>query len=190
MFQQFFQLFVQNLTISQLIHTCVFFFIVFYAFIVKLFGITGFKQPIQITFLKILEIIGKSVLVAVVEEIIFRVLLFYIFFQNILNLNYTNAMIFTCLIFAASHFYLIGVHVHALHKVELFIGLFLFGMIMCKNFPVGNIVFHMFAILGVETTNLIFKQEKPQHWWVWDESHALIRSPILWIALSLYYVFV
>jgi hypothetical protein len=48
----------------------------------------------------------------------------------------------------------------------------------------------MFAILGVEVTNLLFEKESERHWWVWDESHALIRSPIVWLVLVVYYILV
>ncbi len=174
----------------ELRHICIAFIILIYALIVKLFGITDFKRPIQISASDVLGIFGKSIGVAVVEELVFRVLLFYLLFQKVLHLNFEMSMIFTSLIFAAGHFYCIGVHVHALHKIELFIGLFIFSMITCKNFPIGNIIFHMFAILGVEFTNKLFEQEEPRYWWVWDESHALIRSPIVWLVLIAYYFIV
>jgi hypothetical protein len=181
------QLISNDLTWLQLRHVLVFVFIVGYAFIVSLFGITRLKSPLQVSFLKILIILGKSILVAVIEELLFRIFLFYVVFQRWLHLDFGHALIFTSLIFALGHFYFIGVHVQALHKLELFVGLFIFSMITCKNFPVGNVVFHMFAILGVEVTNLLFDKESAKHWWVWDESHALIRSPIVWAVLLVYY---
>jgi hypothetical protein len=187
MIQDLIRLISENLTLIQLRHALIFFIIVLYAFIVKWLGVTSFKSPLNVTLRKIFLIIGKSVLVAVVEEFVFRLLLFYVVFQRVLHLNFEHAMIFTCLFFALGHFHWIGVHRNAFHKVDLFTGLFIFGMILCKNFPVGNIVFHMFAIMGVEVTSLIFKKEDPPHWWVWDESHALIRSPIVWILLIAYY---
>ena len=174
----------------ELRHIGIAFIILFYALIVKIFKITDFQKPMQISALDVLKIFGKSLGVAVIEEALFRVVLFYLFFQKVLHLNFELSMIFTSLIFAAGHFYCIGVHVQAKHKIELFIGLFLFSMITCKNFPIGNFIFHMFAILGVEFTNKIFKKEKPKYWWVWDESHALIRSPIVWIVLIAYYFLV
>jgi len=174
----------------ELRHLIIAFIILLYALIVKLFRITDFQRPIRISALDVLIIFGKAIGVAVVEEGVFRVLLFELFFQQVLHLNFEMSMIFTSLVFAAGHFFWIGVHVQAVHKVELFVGLFLFSMITCKNFPIGNIIFHFSAILGVEFTNKIFKQELPQYWWVWDESHALIRSPIVWAVLLAYYFLV
>lgn len=174
----------------ELRHIGIAFIILLYALIVKLFRITDFKRPIQISALDVLRIFGKSLGVAVIEELLFRVLIFYLLFQRVFHLNFELSMIFVSLLFAAGHFYCIGVHVQALHKIELFIGLFLFSMITCKNFPIGNFIFHMFAILGVEFTNKIFQKEAPRYWWVWDESHALIRSPIVWIVLIAYYFLV
>ena len=190
MFADLVQLIRADLTLNQFRHGLIFLIIVVYAFLVLLFHVTKFRSPIQAGGLRILVIIGKSVLVAVVEELVFRCLLYYIFFQRVLGLDAGLAMVFTGLLFAGGHFWWIGVHVQALHKVELFIGLFLFNMILCRNFPVGNVLFHMFAILGVETTNLLFEPESPKVWWVWDESHALIRSPIVWAVLVAYYFLV
>jgi hypothetical protein len=190
MFGDLIQLIKAGLTPAQFRHALIFVIIVAYAFIVLLFHVTKFRKPIPVTLGKVLVIIGKSVLVAVVEELVFRCLLYYIFLQRVLGLDPTLAMVFTGLVFAGGHFWWIGVHVHALHKVELFIGLFLFNMILCRNFPVGNVLFHMFAILGVETTDLLFEPEPPKVWWVWDESHALIRSPIVWAVLAAYFFLV
>jgi len=190
MFGDLIHLIKANLTLAEFRHVLIFLIIVAYAFVVLLFHVTKFRRPIPVSLIRVLEIIGKSVLVAVVEEIVFRCLLYYIFFQRVLGLDAGLAMVFTGLFFAGGHFWWIGVHVHALHKVELFIGLFLFNMILCRNFPVGNVLFHMFAILGVETTNLLFEPESPKVWWVWDESHALIRSPIVWGVLIAYYFLV
>lgn len=190
MIQDIIQLISSDLSWLQLRHVLVFVFIVGYAFLVSLFGITRLKSPLQVSFLRVLIIVAKAVLVAVVEELLFRIFLFYVVFQRWLHLDSGHAMIFTSLIFALGHFYWIGVHVQAFHKLELFVGLFIFSMITCKNFPVGNVVFHMFAILGVEVTNLLFEQEPTQKWWVWDESHALIRSPIVWAVLVVYYFLV
>ncbi len=184
------QLIQANLRLAELRHVLVFFIIVGYAFLVMLFHVTRFRSPIQVGLVKVLEIIGKSALVAVVEELVFRCGLYYLLFQRVLGLDANLAMIFTGLLFAGGHFWWIGVHVQSFHKVELFIGLFLFNMILCRNFPVGNVIFHMFAILGVETTNLIFEPEQPRVWWVWDESHGLIRSPIVWAVLVAYYFLV
>jgi len=190
MIQDIIRLISEDLSWFQLRHVLVFLIIIGYAFVVRFFGITRLKDPVSVSFLKVLLILGKAVLVAVVEEFLFRIFLFYIVFQRWLHLDFGHAMIFTSLIFALGHFYWIGVHVHAFHKLELFVGLFIFGMITCKNFPVGNVVFHMFAILGVEITNVLFKKESERHWWVWDESHALIRSPIVWAILLAYYFLV
>ncbi len=190
MIRDIIQLISDNLSWLELRHVLVFFIIVGYALVVRFFGITRFKDPIRISFLNVLIILGKAVLVAVVEELVFRIFLFYIVFQRWLHLDFGHALIFTSLIFALGHFYCIGVHVHAFHKLELFVGLFIFSMITCKNFPVGNVIFHMFAILGVEVTSLLFEKESERHWWVWDESHALIRSPIVWAVLLAYYFLV
>jgi len=190
MIQDIIRLISEDLSWFQFRHVLVFFFIIGYAFIVRLFGITRLKHPISVSFLRILIILGKAVLVAVLEELVFRIFLFYIVFQRWLHLDFGHAMIFTSLIFALGHFYFIGVHVQAFHKLELFVGLFIFSMITCKNFPVGNVIFHMFAILGVEVTNVLFEKESERHWWVWDESHALIRSPIVWAVLLVYYFLV
>jgi hypothetical protein len=190
MFGDLIQLIKADLTLAQFRHVLIFLIIVAYGFLVLLFHVTKFRSPVKVSLVKVFEIIGKSVLVAVVEELVFRCLLYYIFFQRVLGLDAGLAMVFTGLFFAGGHFWWIGVHVHALHKVELFIGLFLFNMILCRNFPVGNVLFHMFAILGVETTNLLFEPEQPKVWWVWDESHALIRSPIVWAVLVAYFFLV
>ena len=190
MIQDIIQLISDDLSWLQFRHVLVFLFIIGYAFLVKLFGVTHLKEDRRVRCPALLRILGKSVLVALVEECLFRIFLFYIVFQRWLHLDLGNAMIFTSLVFALGHFYFIGVHIHAFHKLELFVGLFLFSMITCKNFPVGNVVFHMFAILGVEVTNLLFEKESERHWWVWDESHALIRSPIVWLVLVVYYILV
>jgi len=190
MFTDLVQLIKANLTLAEFKHVLIFFIIVAYAFLVLLFRVTKFRKPIQVSLVKVFEIIGKSVLVAVVEELVFRCGLYYLLFQRVLGLDASLAMVFTGLLFAGGHFWWIGVHVQAAHKVELFIGLFLFNMILCRNFPVGNVLFHMFAILGVETTNLFFEPEQPKVWWVWDESHALIRSPIVWAVLVAYFFLV
>ena len=187
MLQDLIRLIGENLTLIQLRHALIFLIIVAYAFIVMLFGVTRFKHPIQVSLGRIFVILGKAVLVALVEELVFRCFIYYIVLQRWFGLDAVLAMIFTGLFLAGGHFWWIGVHVQALHKVELFIGLFLFNMILCRNFPVGNVIFHMFAILGVEITNVIFMKEADKYWWVWDESHALIRSPIIWAMLIVYY---
>jgi len=190
MLQDLIRLIGENLDLIQLRHFAVFLIIIVYAFVMLLFGVTRFRCPIQLSLGRVFVILGKAVLVALVEEILFRCFIYYIVFRGWIGLDAGHAMIFTGLLFAWGHFRWIGVHMRAPYKPELFFGLFLFNMILCRNFPVGNFLFHMFAILGVEVTNAIFEREADRYWWIWDESHALIRSPIIWTILIAYYYIV
>jgi len=172
--------------------------IIIYALIALAFNVT--KIEVQGSFPNsLMDIFKVAIPVAISEEFIFKVIIYQYLLLYKLDLNVIPAMIFTSLLFSVSHFWL-GIHKTALHKIELFIGLFLFSMITCNlliyrptmafmGFIWGwqNVYWHMGAIYGVQITRSIFKKEKEEDWALWDEGHALVRCWPIWIAMSIFY---
>jgi len=190
--------------------------IIGYAFLMALVKVTKFKPKAGWS-KSLLSFFTIGVPVAVVEEVIFRYGFFDRLLIQKFQLSIPLAMIYASMFFASAHFSLYwlnaiikaifkkdlgvgGMHKNAFYKIELFIGLTLFAMIASKLyfamplFAIGswkfgqNILFHASAIYGVQLTSVLFTKESKDNWWIWDEGHQLLRSPVMWVVLVSYYL--
>lgn len=164
---------------------------------------TGFiKKNVPIDWKTALSrIYDRAIPVAFVEESFFRVLIFYFLFLQLFHLDYYLAVTLTSLLFAYWHFDLKlfkifypfswnNIHAESEYKPELFVGLFLFSVILCK-FLLWNFFIHALAIWAVEITYAIFKDnEDRSKWWIWTNGHELLRSPIIWLIMLVVIIFV
>jgi len=165
-----------------------------YAFIMSKLGVTKFK-PRKNWKDSLKDIITTGFPVAIVEEFIFRYLIMYQLLIVYLGLSIPLAFAISAVFFSLVHF-LWGMYKHGSEhqtKTELAclgVGLTLFGLVTAKLFfiPYANIIWHAFAIYGVQLTARLFTNEEERNWFLWDNGHQLVRTGPMWLVLIAWFL--
>lgn len=180
-----------------------------YALLMGMFGVTKPNNEGHGFFRSFFQGLAIGIPVGIFEEFIFRYLIFYKLFIQICGLDVMHALIFSSLIFAYVHFdmwwfnsmckalfgfdpHIGGMHKNSAHKVDIFVGLFLFAMICCKLFfgEYSNIVFHASAVTAVTMTANLLVRESEANAWLWDEGHCLVRVIFIQLILIAFYFYI